>query len=98
MRGSRALRIAPKPAPLTDAAGPFRFTRFEALKNSARSCMSQRSLIGKCLAIPISQLNRPGARSAPLAILPKVPSAGRTNDVGTRESTQGALLRQAPGL
>ena len=97
MRGSRPLRIAPNPAPFTDVAGPFRFTRFEALKNSARNCKPQRSLIEKCLAIPMSQLNNPGPRSAPFAILPNVPTAGRPNAEGTRESTQGALFRHAPG-
>src|SRR5262249_4575121 len=86
----------PKPAPFTEDPGPFRFSRFKALKNSARNWRSSRSFIWKCLATPISQLNRPGPRSAPLATLPNVPAAGSANAEGIRSSTHGALFWQVP--
>src|SRR5206468_1561656 len=90
--GSRAPRMEPNPAPLIELVGLFRFTRLDALKNSARNCRLRRSLKANRLEMPISEFSIPGPRNVPLEMVPQVPNCGRANAVGTRKSTQGALL------
>src|ERR1035438_2412691 len=85
MRGSAELTTEPNPAELTEDVGALKFTRFDALKNSARNCTCKRSLIGKILFTPASQLNNPGARRDPFPRLPNVPTAGRANAWGFRD-------------
>src|SRR5579859_16942 len=78
MRGSSAVRMAPKFAELTVAveltlvSSLDQLGWFRMLKYSARNCMLQRSLIWKFLTSPMSQLKVPGQRNCPLATLPGV--------------------------
>src|SRR2546430_11189647 len=65
MRGSRALRMAPKPPALTELTGPLKFERLKKLKNSARKLAVKPSRMVKAFDTPKSVLKSPGPRKAP---------------------------------
>src|SRR5579864_8426333 len=91
-----ALVMVPKPPELTLRVGKLlllfvRFGWLKVLKNSPRNCAIQRSVMRIFLNRPISQLNNPGPRRAPLPTLPTVPAAGRAKAAGFSQLTQGAV-------
>ena len=51
----------------------------KVLKNSPRSSIESRSLMGKFLKIPMSQMKNPGPKNSPFPTFPKVPIGGSEN-------------------
>src|ERR1700730_11176439 len=90
IRGSRALRMAPKPPALTVLTGPLKFERLKKLKKSARKLAVKPSRMVNAFDTPKSVLNSPGPRKAPFERFPYVPSAGSAKADGSSLSTHGA--------
>src|SRR6266496_2415147 len=68
------------------ALGKPKFGWFSTLKNSDRNCIPSLSWIGKSLATPRSQVNRPGPVKMLRPALPKLPSGGATKHAGSNHS------------
>src|SRR5262245_40456059 len=80
MRGEPAAVIRPNPPDVTEVPGLLKFVWFSTLKNSARYCKFQRSVIRKFLCAEKSMLNVPGPRRIFRPALPKVPSCATLKD------------------
>src|SRR2546422_9060451 len=77
--GSWAPLITPNELVPTVVPGLLKLTLLNALKNSARNCVENRSLIFVVFKTPMLVLKNLGPRRMFLPELPKVPTAFRTN-------------------